>query len=102
MKVILEQDIKGTGKRGQILEVSDGYARNFLFPRGLAKEASAASVNAQKVADAATAHKKQVELEKAQNLAKSLDGSKIELKVRAGEKRPTVRRDHIQGSCRGD
>ena len=45
MKVILTQDIKGQGKKGQLVEVSDGYARNFLFPRGLAKEANATNLN---------------------------------------------------------
>jgi large subunit ribosomal protein L9 len=85
MKVILEQDIKGTGKRGQILEISDGYARNYLFPRKLAKEATPGNVNAQKTADSANVHKKQVEHDQALALAKKLNGSKVEIKVRAGE-----------------
>ena len=46
MKVILLQDIKGSGKKGQIVEVSDGYGRNYLLPRKLAKEATAEAVNA--------------------------------------------------------
>ena len=43
MKVILDQDVKGTGKKGQVLEVSDGFARNFLLPKKLAREATASS-----------------------------------------------------------
>ena len=54
MKVILEQDIKGKGKRGQMIEVSDGYARNFLLPKKLAKEATADNVNTMRMNDKAT------------------------------------------------
>ena len=55
MKVILLQDIKGTGKKDQILEISDGYARNYLLPRKLAKEATAEAVNSLEKAAARTA-----------------------------------------------
>jgi len=54
MKVILEQDVKGKGKRGQMIEVSDGYARNFLLPKKLAKEATADNVNTMRMNDKAT------------------------------------------------
>ena len=53
MKVILLKDIKGTGKKDQIIEASDGFARNFLFPKGLAREASATNLNAIENAKAA-------------------------------------------------
>ena len=53
MKVILTQDIRGKGKRGQMIEVSDGYARNFLFPKKLAQEANADNVNTMKMNDKA-------------------------------------------------
>jgi len=58
MKVILKQDVKGTGKKEQMVEVSDGYARNFLFPKGLAVEASAANVNIMKTKKEAEVNKK--------------------------------------------
>ena len=57
MKVILLKDIKGTGKKDQIIEASDGFARNFLFPKGLAREASATNLNAIENAKAAQKHR---------------------------------------------
>lgn len=60
MKVILLQDVKGSGKKNQIVEVNDGYARNFLFPRKLAKEATSTNVNAVDVQNKAEAHRKEV------------------------------------------
>lgn len=84
MQVILKQDVKGSGKAGDLVKVSDGYARNFLFPKGLAVPASAAAVNEKATKDAALAHHKQEELEAAQALAAQLDGKFVELKARAG------------------
>lgn len=60
MKVILLQDVKGSGKKNQIVDVNDGYARNFLFPRKLAKEATSTNVNAVEVQNKAEAHRKEV------------------------------------------
>ncbi len=57
MKVILLQDVKGKGKKGQMLEISDGYARNYLLPRKLAVEATADAVNTKKMNDKAAAEK---------------------------------------------
>ncbi len=57
MKVILLQDVKGKGKKGQLLEISDGYARNYLLPRKLAVEATADAVNTKKMNDKAAAEK---------------------------------------------
>ena len=70
MKVILLKDIKGTGKKDQIIEASDGYARNFLFPKGLAREASAANLNAIENAKSAKKHREDVERAQAQEKAK--------------------------------
>lgn len=67
MKVILLQDVKGQGKKGEMVNVSDGYARNYLLPRKLAEEATTDALNAKKNADAAKARK--VENEKAQATA---------------------------------
>ena len=83
MKVILQQDIKGTGKKGQLIEVSDGYARNFLFPRKLAAPADTANMNEYRQKEASRAFHKQQELEAAQALAQKLEG--ITVKVTAKE-----------------
>ncbi len=85
MKVLLDQDIKGTGKKGDIVDVSDGYARNFLFPRRLATPADAAAVNAANIKKSAAAHRKFTEGVAARELAKSLDGKQITIPVRVGE-----------------
>lgn len=70
MKVILLKDIKGTGKKDQIIEASDGFARNFLFPKGLAREASATNLNAIENAKAAQKHREDVERAKARRPAR--------------------------------
>ena len=69
MKVILNQDVKGQGKKGQLVEVSDGYARNFLLPRKLAKEATADNINVMRSQQESEAYKKQMALEDAQALS---------------------------------
>lgn len=85
MKVILLEDVKGTGKKGQVLEVSDGHARNFLLPRKLAVEATKASIAdldaKQKQAD----HKLHKELAAAQALAAQLKDKAVRISVRVGE-----------------
>ena len=65
MKVILQADVKGSGKKGQLINVSDGYARNFLLPKGLAIEATAQAMNDLKNRAAAAQHKADVEKEAA-------------------------------------
>ena len=85
MKVILNADVKGKGKKGEIVNVSDGYARNFLFPKNLAKEATAQNLNAAKVAQDAAKHKKLVEKAEAMALAEKLSGKTVQLKAKCGE-----------------
>lgn len=85
MKVILLKDIKGTGKKDQIIEASDGFARNYLFPRKLAKEASAANLNAIENAKSAQNFRKESERKEAQEQAKKMGEMVVEIAVRAGE-----------------
>ena len=85
MKVILLKDIKGTGKKDQIIEASYGYARNFLFPKGLAREASAANLNAIENAKSAKKHREDVERAQAQEKAKQLAGKIIRISARGAE-----------------
>jgi len=85
MKVILKQDVKGLGKIEQMVEASDGYARNFLLPRGLAVEASASNVNIMKTKKEAETNKKDREIAQAKELAKKIKNITITLKVKAGE-----------------
>lgn len=85
MKVLLEQDVKGTGKKGEIIEVSDGYARNYLLPRKLATPADAQAVNAAKIQKSAAAHKKFQAGMTARELAKQLEGAAITVRAKVGE-----------------
>ena len=85
MKVILQQDVKGQGKKGQMVEVSDGYARNFLLPRKLAVEATAENVNTMKMQDKAKAARLAEEKAAAQALAERLEGVQVKIKARAGQ-----------------
>ena len=85
MKVILLKDIKGTGKKDQIIEASDGFARNFLFPKGLAREASATNLIAIENAKAAQKHREDVERAKAEETRKALSGKAIKIVARGAE-----------------
>lgn len=85
MKVILKKDVQGSGKKGDIIEVSDGYAKNFLLKRGLAEVATSQGINAVEQKKTADAFHK-AETEKAlREQAKKLDGAEVNLSVRAGE-----------------
>ena len=85
MKIVLKQDVKSIGKKDGVYEVSDGYARNFLFPRGLAVQASASAVNEVKTKAAAKQHHAAEELAAAQALAKKIEGKTVALKAKAGQ-----------------
>lgn len=84
MKVILLADVKGHGKKGELCNVSDGYARNFLFPKKLAIEADNTALNELKNREEAAAHHKQEEINAAKDLASKLDGKEVVIKAKAG------------------
>ena len=84
MKVILTQDVKGQGKKDQIIEVSDGYARNFLLPRKLAVIADAKAMNEAKNKEASKQHKIEVEKEEARKIAKQLESITVKIVESAG------------------
>jgi large subunit ribosomal protein L9 len=85
MKVILKQDIRALGKRGDIKEVSDGYARNFLLPKGLALEATTGNLKMLADQKESVARKEEMERDEAQQLAKILAGRSVTFKVKTGE-----------------
>ena len=85
MKVILLQDIKGTGKKDQIIETSDGYARNYLLPRKLAKEATSEALNALEKSRNADKHREEVRKQQAEERSRTLKGKVIQLEVKGGE-----------------
>ena len=85
MKVVLLQDVKSIGKKGELKEVSDGYARNFLLPRKLAKEANAQAMNELRNAEAAKEYKIKTETEKAQQNAELLSGKTVKIYAKPGQ-----------------
>ena len=85
MKVILLQDVKGTGKKGDIKNVSDGYARNFLIGKGLAAEATAANLNKLEGEKASAQHKIDVAKQDANAQAEKLNGKTVTVKAKAGQ-----------------
>ena len=84
MKVILTQDIRGKGKRGQMIEVSDGYARNFLFPKKLAQEANADNVNTMKMNDKARQEREAKERAEAMDISKRMKTFTVTVNAKGG------------------
>ena len=85
MKVILLQDVKIMGKKGDVIEASDGYARNYLFPRKLAEEATANALHVVNAKKENERKKKLAELEAAQKLAAELKGKEVTINAKAGD-----------------
>jgi len=85
MKVILKQDVKGQGKKGELVSVSDGYARNFLFPRDLAVPADAQAMNDLKNKEEAARHRLEMEKKNAEETARLLTGKTLKLSAKAGQ-----------------
>jgi large subunit ribosomal protein L9 len=84
MKVIFLQDVKGSGKKGEIKNVADGYARNMLLPKGLAVEATAANMNKLEGAQASAQHKIDVDIQAAKDAAAKIKGKKVNISAKAG------------------
>ena len=85
MKVILQQDVRGQGKKGQMVEVSDGYARNFLLPRKLAVSATADNINTMKQQEKARKAQEAAEKAEAEALSEKLKGLTVKVSAKAGE-----------------
>ena len=85
MKVILLEDVKALGKKGQIVNVNDGYARNFILPKKLGLEANNKNLNDLKLKKANDEKIAQEELEEAQELGKKIEAGKVELAIKVGE-----------------
>lgn len=85
MKVILKQDIKGVGKKDQIINAADGYARNYLFPKNLAVPADSGNMNNLKAKNESNAFRKGEELKEAKAIAEKLNKITLKIKVKAGE-----------------
>ncbi len=85
MKVILLQDVQGTGKKGEIKEVKEGYARNFLIKKGLAQEANAKNLNLLQGQKDSAQHKIDVDTANAKAIAEALEGKTVSVKAKAGQ-----------------
>ena len=85
MKVILQQDVKGQGKKGQLVDVSDGYARNFLLPKKLAVIATAENLNTMKQQEKARRAQQAAEKAEAEALSKKLESLTVKVAAKAGE-----------------
>ena len=84
MKVVLLQDVKSLGKKGELVSVSDGYARNFIFPKNLAKEANAQAMAELKNAEQSKKYKRDTEIAAAEKAKEMLEGEKFVMPAKAG------------------
>ena len=85
MKVILKQDIKGVGKKDQVINAADGYARNFLFPKKLAVPADSGNMNNLKAKNESIAYRKGEDLKEAKEIAEKIKSITVKIEVKAGE-----------------
>ncbi len=85
MKVILKQDVKGTGKKGEIIDVSDGYAKNFLLKKGLAEIASSVAVNSLKLQKEAEERRRAEEIREIKELATKINKTSVTVTIKCGE-----------------
>ena len=85
MKVIMLKDVKGTGRANDVVEVNDGFARNFLIPKGFAQEATAQNLNRSNQQRSLQVHRKNMERAEALELAKRLEGVRVEVTAKAGK-----------------
>lgn len=85
MEVILKEDVKGLGKKGEKVKASDGYARNFLFPKKLAVEANAQTITEYNNSEASKKHKIDVEIANAEESKKKIEGKTVKLRAKAGQ-----------------
>ncbi len=84
MKVVLTQDVKGLGKKGEMVNASDGYCRNYLLPRKLAVEANSQAISELKNRESSQKHKIETEIAEAKEIAKKLEGKTLKLTAKAG------------------
>lgn len=96
MKVLLLQDVRGSGKKDDIVDVNDGYARNYLIPHKLAKEATSETLNSVQRAKDAQAHREEVKRQEAEAKSRELKGKIIQLTAKGGEN------GKLYGSVTGD
>ena len=85
MEVILQQDVKGLGKKGDVVKVADGYGRNFLLPRGLAVPATAGNLKQVDLEKESQKQKRERELKEAQEVAARIQGQKLQIATKVGE-----------------
>lgn len=85
MQVILKEDVQGSGKKGELVKVSDGYARNFLLKKGLAIEATPQALAEYKAKEASKVHKVEIETKRAQETAAKIEGKSLKIAAKAGD-----------------